>query len=114
MGLVAFVENGSILPRSSGAADTPMLIASKQPKSSTDRSSIDGAIPFMSPSTMAVEVELPHRGVVCGMGIVKGVTLIVGGGFHGKSTLLKAVEAGVYNHIPGVQIDGVLVVVTRI
>ena len=35
------------------------------------------------------------------MGIRKGITLIVGGGYHGKSTLLKALEAGVYNHIAG-------------
>jgi predicted ABC-class ATPase len=35
------------------------------------------------------------------MGIPKGVTLIVGGGYHGKSTLLRAIERGVYNHIPG-------------
>jgi predicted ABC-class ATPase len=51
---------------------------------------------------MQVEVALPNRGVVSGMGVSRGVTLIVGGGFHGKSTLLKAIEAGVYNHIPGV------------
>ena len=46
-------------------------------------------------------LDLPHRGPITGMGIPKGVTLIVGGGYHGKSTLLKALELGVYNHIAG-------------
>merc|ERR1719373_1059818 len=46
-------------------------------------------------------MELPHRGAVMGMGLKKGVTLIVGGGFHGKSTLLEALQVGVYDHVPG-------------
>lgn len=94
MGLVAFVANGSILPRKSGVDDRPM-----------DR----GAIPFKSPAELEVEVELPNRGLISGMGIPKGVTLIVGGGYHGKSTLLRAIERGVYDHIPG---DGREMVVT--
>jgi predicted ABC-class ATPase len=36
---------------------------------------------------MEVSITLPHAGTVTGMGICKGVTVIVGGGFHGKSTL---------------------------
>ncbi len=55
------------------------------------------AVAFQSPSSLAMEVQLPNRGIVKGMGIPLGVTLIVGGGFHGKSTLLKALEMGVYN-----------------
>ncbi len=35
------------------------------------------------------------------MGISRGVTLVVGGGFHGKSTLLEAISRGIYTHIPG-------------
>lgn len=96
MGLVAFVGDGSILPRASGVSDDPLP---------TERS-----IPFSSPEDLAVEVQLPHRGRVRGMGIPGGVTLIVGGGFHGKSTLLRALERGVYNHIPG---DGRDLVVCR-
>ena len=46
-------------------------------------------------------MDLPHRGKITGMGIRKGITLIVGGGYHGKSTLLKALELGVYDHIAG-------------
>lgn len=84
LGLVAFVANGSILPRVSGAADTPMPVTA-------------GAVPFVSPPELEIEVSLPHQGLVKGMGIRKGVTLFVGGGFHGKSTLLAALEAGVYN-----------------
>lgn len=84
-GLVAFVANGSILPRESGASDKPMR----------------DAIAFVSPASMEVTMDLPNRGKLKGMGIKKGITLIVGGGYHGKSTLLKALELGVYNHIAG-------------
>lgn len=83
--LVAFVADGSVLPRESGVSDRPLK---------------DG-VPFVSPETMAVTLELPHKGCLRGMGIAKGITLIAGGGYHGKSTLLKALERGVYNHIAG-------------
>lgn len=83
LGLVAFVGDGSLLPRCSGAEDKPMPA--------------DQAVCFESPPSMAVEMDLPNRGRVKGMGIRSGVTLIVGGGYHGKSTLLEAFEAGVYN-----------------
>ena len=83
--LAAFVADGSILPRESGVSDRPMK----------------KAVPFSSPEELAVTLELPHRGMIRGMGIRRGVTLIAGGGYHGKSTLLKALERGVYNHISG-------------
>ena len=85
LGLVAFVANGSILPRESGVSGKPL----KQ------------AVPFVSPKSMEVTLTLPHHGEIKGMGIKKGITLIVGGGYHGKSTLLKALETGVYGHIAG-------------
>lgn len=85
LGLVAFVANGSILPRESGVSDRPM-------KRGT---------PFVSPKSMEVTLELPHKGPLKGMGIKRGVTLVVGGGYHGKSTLLRALELGVYDHIAG-------------
>lgn len=85
MGLAAFVADGSILPRESGVSDRPM----------------QNAVKFISPESMAVSFTLPNRGKMTGMGIKKGVNLIVGGGYHGKSTLLKALEVGVYNHIAG-------------
>ena len=85
LGLCAFVADGSILPRATGASAQPMK----------------GSVPFRSPQKLSVTLELPHRGAVTGMGIPKGITLIVGGGYHGKSTLLKALEAGVYNHVAG-------------
>ena len=84
-GLSAFVADNSILPRKSGISPLPMK----------------EAVPFTSPESLKVKMELPHKGVITGMGIKKGVTLIVGGGYHGKSTLLKALELGVYNHIAG-------------
>ena len=93
LGLCAFVADGSILPRASGVSDLPM----------------QGAVAFRSPQELAVTLELPHRGAVTGMGLKQGITLIVGGGYHGKSTLLKALELGVYNHIAG---DGREYVVT--
>jgi predicted ABC-class ATPase len=58
-------------------------------------------VPFKSPQSLQVRVELPNGGAVTGMGIPRGVTLVVGGGYHGKSTLLRALELGIYNHIPG-------------
>jgi predicted ABC-class ATPase len=94
-GLVAFIADGAILPRRSGVDDRPL-----------ERN----AIPFQYPRELAVECTLPNRGRVIGMGIPEGVTLIVGGGFHGKSTLLNAIERGVYNHIPR---DGREMVVTH-
>lgn len=84
-GLVAFVADGSVLPRESGVSGRPMKEAVK----------------FKTPESLAVTFELPHHGSISGMGIRKGITLIVGGGYHGKSTLLKALELGIYNHIPG-------------
>jgi predicted ABC-class ATPase len=95
LGLVAFVADGSVLPRESGASDQPLR---------------EGAMPFESPGEFRVEVGLPNRGSVTGMGIPMGVTLVVGGGFHGKSTLLSALSWGVYDHVPG---DGRELVVAR-
>ncbi len=95
LGLVAFVANGSLLPRRSGVDDRPL------PQ--------EQAVLFQSPPSLEVELQLPNAGRVRGMGIPRGVTLIVGGGYHGKSTLLKALERGVYNHVPG---DGRELVVT--
>ena len=92
--LIAFVANGAILPRESGVSDKPMK----------------GAVRFQSPKEMEVTMKLPHKGGISGMGIRRGITLIVGGGYHGKSTLLKALELGVYNHIQG---DGREYVITK-
>ena len=85
LGLCAFIADGSILPRESGVSDRPM----------------EGAVPFRSPDSLRVALTLPHRGQVSGMGIPKGITLFVGGGYHGKSTVLQALQNAVYNHIGG-------------
>jgi predicted ABC-class ATPase len=85
--LVAFVADGAILPRRSGVDDRPLTT--------------DDRVPFHAPAALCQTFTLPHAGVVTGMGIPAGVTLIVGGGYHGKSTLLRAIERGVYNHRPG-------------
>ena len=93
--LVAFVANGSILPRESGVSQRPLK---------------KGSMPFKSPEHLEVQLKLPYKGEITGMGIPKGITLIVGGGYHGKSTLLNAIELGVYNHIAG---DGREFVITN-
>lgn len=85
LGLCAFVADGSILPRESGVSQKPMK----------------NSVAFVSPKAYQVTLTPPHCGSITGMGIPKGITLIVGGGYHGKSTLLKALELGVYNHIAG-------------
>lgn len=92
--LVVFVANGAVLPRESGVSDRPMK----------------GAVAFVSPKTLEITMKLPHRGELKGMGIRKGITMIAGGGYHGKSTLLEAIERGVYNHIAG---DGREYVITQ-
>lgn len=84
-GLVAFVANESILPRESGVSARPLRNGKK----------------FISPQVLEVEFDTPNRGKIKGMGIPKGITLIIGGGYHGKSTLLRALELGIYNHIEG-------------
>lgn len=91
--LCAFVADGAILPRESGISQKPL----------TD------ALPFRSPEKDRITLELPHCGTISGMAVKRGITLIIGGGYHGKSTLLKALERGVYNHIAG---DGREYVVT--
>lgn len=91
--LCAFVADGAILPRESGISQKPM----------------QDALPFRAPEEDRITLELPHHGAVSGMAVRRGITLIIGGGYHGKSTLLKALELGVYNHIAG---DGREYVVT--
>ncbi|WP_416668253.1 ABC-ATPase domain-containing protein [Egbenema bharatensis] len=124
-GLVAFIPDGAILPRRSGVDDRPLASASAQsakpqptakPASPFARATPAKAlqkppqvatpdeetpVPFESPDSLRVEFDRPNQGKITGMGIPRGVTLIVGGGYHGKSTLLKAIALGVYNHIPG-------------
>lgn len=84
-GLAAFVADGAVLPRQSGVSDLPLK----------------DCVAFEAPESLRVTLSLPHKGELSGMGIPKGITLIAGGGYHGKSTLLKALEMGVYNHIAG-------------
>ncbi|MFC1235475.1 P-loop domain-containing protein [Vibrio sp. F74] len=90
--LIAFIENDSLLPRQAGNSDLPMK----------------DAIRFKAPSSLQVELQTVNRGTISGMGIPKGITLIVGGGFHGKSTLLNAIERSIYNHIPGDGREGIV------
>ena len=86
-GAVAFLADGAVLPRRSGVDRRPM--------------SGEEAVPFSGPDSLRRSVELPNRGTVTGMLIPSGVTLICGGGYHGKSTLLNGVELGIYDHTPG-------------
>ena len=93
-GYIAFVANGSILPRQSGVSQQPLT----------------HAVSFTSPATYEQALTLPSGKQVRGMAIPEGITLIVGGGYHGKSTLLEALQRGVYPHIVG---DGREYVITR-
>jgi predicted ABC-class ATPase len=93
-GLVAFIPEGAILPRENGISTRPLVM---------------GAVPFYPPQELSLSFQLPHKGMINGLGVPQGVTLIVGGGFHGKSTVLRALELGIYSHIPG---DGREYVVT--
>lgn len=93
--LVAFIADGASLPRRSGVDSRPLMAE---------------VVPFRSPEALRVALTAPHAGPVTGLGIPAGVTLIVGGGYHGKSTLLRAIEQGIYNAIPG---DGQEQVVTH-
>ncbi len=86
LGLVAFVADGAILPRASGIDPRPLTKGT--------------VVPFQSPDALKVAVDLPNSGSTSGMGIPEGITVIVGGGYHGKSTLLRALEMGIYNHVP--------------
>jgi predicted ABC-class ATPase len=95
-GWVAFLADGSILPRRAGGSDLPL-----------ER---ERAVPLAAPDALAATVELPHRGPVRGLAIPEGVTVVVGGAYHGKTTLLRALEHGVYNHVAG---DGRELCVTR-
>ncbi|MTK64043.1 MAG: ABC-ATPase domain-containing protein, partial [Methanobacterium sp.] len=81
-GVVAFILDGSLLPRRSGISEEPF----------------DGAVKFKTPESLLLSIETPNHGTLTGMGIPEGVTLVVGGGYHGKSTLLHAIELGIYNH----------------
>ena len=86
LNLVAFIADNAVLPRASGVDPRPL--------------NTEGVVPFRSCQSMRASITLPNRGEITGMGIRKGVALIVGGGYHGKSTLLNALEYGIYNHIP--------------
>lgn len=93
-GLIAFLADGATLPRASGVDDRPLR----------------NAVPLHVPDGLACELEAPHAGRVRGLGVRSGVTLIAGGGYHGKSTLLDAIARSVYDHVPG---DGREACVTR-
>jgi predicted ABC-class ATPase len=93
-GLVAFVADGSILPRRSGVDERPLEGS--------------GVVAFESPASLRVTLERPNAGPLSGMGIPEGVTLVTGGGYHGKSTLLRALALGVWNHRPGDGREGVV------
>jgi predicted ABC-class ATPase len=80
----SFVADGSLLPRASGISDLPLK---------------NGGVIFSAPEQLSAEIDLPHSGKIRGMPIPLGITLIVGGGFHGKSTLLKAIQDAVYPHV---------------
>ncbi len=95
-GLVAFIADGSILARASGVSQAPLK---------------NSPVIFHTPEPLAMELDFPNAGIVRGLGIRQGVCVIIGAGFHGKSTFLNALAKGVYPHIPG---DGRERVITHV
>ncbi len=95
-GLCVFINNGACLPRQSGIDDQPARG--------------EGIKKFQSPTINQINIPLSNNDRIQGMAIKEGITCITGGGYHGKSTLLQAILAGVYAHIPG---DGREFIVTR-
>jgi len=91
-GLCAFVPDGAVLPRASGLSEMPL----------------ESAVPFTAPEEMAVTLNVCGR-EIRGMGIPKGISVITGGAFHGKSTLLQALTRSVYPHIPGDGREGIVI-----
>ena len=91
-GLCAFVPDGAVLPRASGLSEMPL----------------EGAVPFTAPDELAVTLNACGR-EIRGMGIPKGISVITGGAFHGKSTLLQALTRAVYPHVPGDGREGIVV-----
>lgn len=89
--LVAFIADGSVLPRADGVHQTPL----------------PDAVPFVSPPSLRVTLPTPV-GPVTGMGLPRGVTVLTGGGFHGKSTVLAALQRGHLDHVPGDGREGVV------
>ena len=85
--LIAFIGDGAVLPRAAGDTDAPMAMSK--------------ATPWISPESFAVTLQTPNQGEIKGTGIRKGITLICGGGYHGKSTVLEAISRGIYDHVPG-------------
>ncbi len=106
-GWVAFIADGSVLPRRGGHDDRPLeeQPPAVEPRAGSATPAIAlpavPVVPFRAPASLACEARLPHAGPVRGMAIPAGVTLLVGGGFHGKSTVLEAIARGIYPHIPG-------------
>ena len=84
--LISFIADGSILPRESGISDKPLK---------------NSAVPFAAPKSMSINITFPNGETISGMGIKEGITLIAGGGYHGKTTLLEAIHMGIYNHVEG-------------
>lgn len=83
--LVAFVGDGALLARRAGNDDRPMTLK-------------EGAVAFDAAKCGGLRVELDG---VSGLGLPRGLSLICGGVFHGKSTLLQALQAGCYDKVPG-------------
>eukprot|EP01054_Gregarina_sp_Poly1_P003692 Gregarina_sp_Poly_1__3691@NODE_208_length_11377_cov_32_000884_g185_i0_p3_GENE_NODE_208_length_11377_cov_32_000884_g185_i0NODE_208_length_11377_cov_32_000884_g185_i0_p3_ORF_typecomplete_len639_score73_54ABC_ATPase/PF09818_9/1e153AAA_23/PF13476_6/1_1e04AAA_23/PF13476_6/0_00012AAA_29/PF13555_6/0_0068AAA_27/PF13514_6/0_45_NODE_208_length_11377_cov_32_000884_g185_i044196335 len=108
--LVAFVPNGASLPRRSGFEDTPLRLANNQSEeydSSSEFGTTDDLpashsrlVLFESPPSLRVTLPLADGSTISGMGIPPGVTILTGGGFNGKTTLLEALQFGIYNKVP--------------
>lgn len=107
---VAFVGDGSILPRKSGTSDAPMpsppAVPFQAPSDSKMFSTVEidmgSLVEHLPTASFGIErIENTSTVVLSGLLVPKGITLICGGGYHGKSTLLQAIAVGQYDKIPG-------------
>lgn len=83
-GIVAFIADGSVLPRRDD--DLAPMVDAKE---------------FVTDPALKVTFDVPYGEPISGMGIPKGFTAVTGASRNGKSALLDAIFAGVYDHIPG-------------
>lgn len=84
-GWVAFVGEGALLAR----------------RGPDGRAARTGGRPLAISAELWTEVELPNQGRIRGLGIPAGITVVVGDEYSGRVEFLKAIAAGIYNHIPG-------------
>ena len=84
-GLVGFIGEGAFLIR----------------QDNSDKPDYDRDVPFIVPDELLVDMDVPNKGRIRGLGIPTGITVVLGDAYSGRTELMKALAAGIYNHVPG-------------